>query len=76
MYNVACGERTSLNELWKMVNEIAGTNIEPLYREGREGDIKDSLAEIDKIITLLCYSNLVYLKKGLDTIISNQPIRL
>lgn len=65
VYNVACGERTSLNELWKMVNEIEGTNIEPLYREGREGDIKDSLAEIFKSQNLLNYLNLVNLKKGI-----------
>ena len=65
VYNVACGERTSLNELWKMVNEIAGTSIVPFYRDGREGDIRDSLAEIKKAQNELNYNNLINLKEGM-----------
>jgi len=65
VYNVACGERTSLNELWKMVNEIVGTNIEPLYRDGRGGDIKDSLAEISSAQFFLGYNLSIDLIKGL-----------
>ena len=65
VYNVACGERTSLIELWKMVNEIAGTNMESFYRDGRAGDIQDSLAEIKKAKTKIGYNPNILLKKGM-----------
>lgn len=55
IYNVACGERISLNNLWKMINKLNGTDIEPMYRTSRIGDIKDSLADISKAQELLNY---------------------
>src|SRR5207247_7500771 len=33
--NVACGTRTSLKELLRVMNRIAGTTIEPIYKEAR-----------------------------------------
>ena len=44
--NVACGERTSLNQLLRHIGELAGTRIEPQYLEARAGDVRDSLADI------------------------------
>lgn len=55
IYNVACGERISLNNLWKMINKLNGTDIEPIYRTSRIGDIRDSLADISKAKELLNY---------------------
>ena len=48
-FNVACGKRYTLNELVGMLNEILGTDIRPEYTEERAGDIKHSLADINKI---------------------------
>ena len=38
--NVACGGRISLNELLRVMNTIVGTDIEPIYKEARAGDVR------------------------------------
>jgi len=63
--NVACGTRTSLKELLRVMNRIAGTTIEPIYKEARAGDVKDSQADISKAQTLLGYAPIVALEEGL-----------
>ena len=65
VYNIACGERTSLNDLWATVNSIGGKNIKPIYGENRIGDIKDSLASIEKSALLLDYKPLYSVNEGL-----------
>ena len=63
--NVACGTRISLNELLRTMNKIVGTDIEPIYKEARAGDVRDSQADITKARTLLGYTPLVGLEEGL-----------
>ena len=63
--NVATGRRVSLNELLRTMNRIVGTNIEAVYREPREGDVRDSQADISKARRLLGYTPLVNLEDGL-----------
>ena len=46
VYNIASGKRTSLNELSRLVKEITGSEIDPVYSEARAGDIRDSVADI------------------------------
>lgn len=65
VFNIACGERTSLNQLWQYINKIANKSIEPLYRESRIGDIQDSLANIDKASKLLGYKPKYAIFEGL-----------
>jgi len=71
VYNVANGERTSLNQLYKIIRELAGKydkeilNIEPLYGPVRAGDIAHSLASIEKAKKLLGYSPVLNVEKGL-----------
>ena len=45
-YNVAVGERVSVNDLFKAIQQFVGTKAKAVYKEEREGDIKDSLADI------------------------------
>lgn len=71
VYNIACGERISLNDLWATVNAISGKNIKPIYGNERIGDIKDSLASIEKSALLLNYKPLYSVKEGLSIIINN-----
>ena len=54
--NVAFGERTTLNEVWKHICDIAKLEISPSYKEERKGDVKHSLANIDKAIELIGYA--------------------
>jgi nucleoside-diphosphate-sugar epimerase len=63
--NVACGERTSLNQLLKYVAELAGTHIEPDHRAPRAGDVRDSLADIRAARDLLGYEPAVDVREGL-----------
>jgi UDP-N-acetylglucosamine 4-epimerase len=64
--NIAYGERTTLNQLWRNISQIAGLDIDPLYREERVGDIKHSLADIHKANKLIGYVPLVSVQQGLQ----------
>src|SRR3989344_1161935 len=63
--NIACGYEISLNELVERINTILGTNIKPIYKEERTGDIKHSLADISKAKKLLTYEPIVDFDLGL-----------
>ncbi len=63
--NIACGERISLNQLLKIVAELAGTKLDPEYRERRAGDVKDSLADIHAAAGVLGYKPTVDVREGL-----------
>jgi len=63
--NIACGESYTLLELVKMLNEILGKNIEPRFAPERTGDVKHSLAGIEKAKELLGYEVKVDFKEGL-----------
>jgi UDP-N-acetylglucosamine/UDP-N-acetylgalactosamine 4-epimerase len=65
VYNVACGDRTSLNTLWRLINSILNVDIPATYRNPRNGDISDSLANIEKIKQYLNYEPTVRLESGL-----------
>jgi len=66
IYNVACGDRTTLNELWQMIKSITGTKADAKYGPSRIGDIPHSLAEIRKIKTNLAYHVSFDVNKGLE----------
>lgn len=70
VYNVAVGERVSINELFKLITELAGIDIKPVHRETRAGDIRDSLADISKSKKMLGYEPSVYFKDGLEQTIN------
>ena len=65
VYNVACGQRISLNELWSAIKEISGQHMEANYGDARKGDVRDSLADISKARNLLGYEPSVSWKEGL-----------
>lgn len=48
VFNIACGNRTSLNEMLEMLGELTGGMIEPIYDEARVGDVPHSQADISK----------------------------
>ncbi len=68
VYNVAVGERTSLNEIIVLLNDITKKNIVANYGPERIGDVKHSLADISKIETDLKYNNLISFKTGLNKV--------
>ena len=65
-FNIGCGERHSLLELVKYLNEIHGKSIEPILSEPRKGDVKHSLADITSAKSILGYQPKVTFEKGLS----------
>jgi UDP-N-acetylglucosamine/UDP-N-acetyl-alpha-D-glucosaminouronate 4-epimerase len=65
VFNIACGERISVNYLWKSLKDAAHKDIEPIYGPSRQGDVRDSLADISKAEKLLGYQPQFTVKEGL-----------
>jgi nucleoside-diphosphate-sugar epimerase len=63
--NVATGGRISLNQLFRSIRGLVGTKIEPLYAAARQGDVRDSQADIQKAGRLLGYAPTVSFDDGL-----------
>ncbi|MFB3880146.1 MAG: SDR family oxidoreductase [Armatimonadota bacterium] len=63
--NIACGARTSLNDLVRVLERITGAAVEPIYEKARPGDVKHSLADITKAQRLLGYRPSISLEEGL-----------
>lgn len=66
VYNVACGERTTLNELWQNIKSVTNCKVDAIHGPNRSGDIPHSLASIEKAKNFLGYSGKVKLKEGLE----------
>ncbi|MDQ6609973.1 MAG: LPS biosynthesis protein WbpP, partial [Bacteroidota bacterium] len=64
-YNIACGEQTSLNDLFESLKSIAGSDLAPIYGPERRGDVKHSLADISKAKALLEFNPAITIKQGL-----------
>ena len=75
VYNVAVGERTTLKDLYRMLQEVLRPlcpNLQdrkPVYREFRTGDVRHSLADIGKAKRILGYSPTHRIEEGLQTAI-------
>lgn len=66
VYNVACGEQNTINQLFDTLKSIAqNPNIQAIHRTDREGDVKHSLADISKAKKLLNYNPHISLAQGL-----------
>lgn len=65
VFNVAFGERISLNTLWSDLQAISETKIDAVYGPPRRGDVRDSLANIDKAKRLLGYDPRFSVRNGL-----------
>jgi UDP-N-acetylglucosamine/UDP-N-acetylgalactosamine 4-epimerase len=63
--NIAYGERTTLNELWNNICKLADLEMTPVYRDERKGDVKHSLANIEKASQLLKYKPEFSVSQGL-----------
>jgi UDP-glucose 4-epimerase len=63
--NIACGARTSLNQLLALIGELTGSSLKADYRERRAGDVRDSLADIGAARALFGYEPVVDVRDGL-----------
>ncbi len=65
VYNVGSGSSTSINNLTSMISKILDKNIMPVHEPAHSGDVKDSLASIEKA-GLFGYQPKYSLEKGLE----------
>lgn len=65
--NVGVGEQFTLNRTIALLNKIFGKEVKPAYGPPREGDVKDSLADISLARKLLGYNPQVRYEDGLRT---------
>lgn len=65
VYNVAYGERISLNTLWASLQKASNVNLAANYGPPRIGDVRDSLADIDKAKKRLGYHPKFSVQDGL-----------
>jgi len=65
VYNVAVGEKFSVNYLFNLVKQHLNSNFEATYREPRAGDIRNSLADISLASELLGYKPTKNFEDGL-----------
>jgi nucleoside-diphosphate-sugar epimerase len=65
VFNVACGDRITVNSMLQQINKITGKDITPIYAEPRAGDIKHSQADITRAKEHLGYQPTVSFEEGL-----------
>lgn len=63
--NVAGGKRTSLNALFSAIRAQTGVRLEPIHEPPRVGDVRHSLAALDRARDLLGFEPAVHLDEGL-----------
>ncbi|MSR36376.1 MAG: SDR family oxidoreductase [Gemmatimonadetes bacterium] len=67
VFNVGAGERTSVNQLWAMVQTVVGSRVTAVHGPARPGDVRDSLADLTRIRDAMGYEARVGLEEGLRT---------
>ncbi|MDP3420862.1 MAG: LPS biosynthesis protein WbpP, partial [Thiobacillus sp.] len=71
VYNVAVGDRTTLNQLFEAIRSLLApkfphlAGFKPVYRDFRAGDVRHSLADISKAQTRLGYAPTHRIGEGL-----------
>ncbi len=70
IFNVGYGESITINNLFKLISGLLGINSEPIYGEGRNGDIRHSLSDITRAREFLGYRPQYTIRAGIDKLIS------
>jgi UDP-glucose 4-epimerase len=76
-FNIGCGTRTSLNMLVGEMCAILNIQCSPLYEPGRQGDVRHSVASVEKARNIMGYSPKVSLSEGLKRVLDwyrNHPV--
>ncbi|HEY0221700.1 MAG TPA: NAD-dependent epimerase/dehydratase family protein [Lactovum miscens] len=71
VYNVGTGTQITLNDLISAIEKISGRLIKKKYEPAREGDIRDSVSQIDKLIQI-GYKAKFTLTSGLEKYLENE----
>ena len=65
VFNLATGHGVTLNELFRRLAEIIGTDIEPVYEQGRPGEVRHSQADVGRAREALGFEPAVSIEEGL-----------
>jgi len=65
VFNVACGDRITVNSMLQQINKITGKDIAPIYADPRPGDIEHSQADITRAKEHLGYQPKISFEEGL-----------
>jgi len=65
VFNIACGQTSSLNQLVAWLNQLLGTDLSPIYEAPRPADIRHSYASIRKAEAMLDYRPTLEVQEGL-----------
>src|SRR5438552_8695664 len=65
VFNVACGDRITVNSMLQQINKITGKDITPIYADPRPGDIEHSQADITRAKEHLGYQPKISFEEGL-----------
>ena len=71
VYNIACGQRVTLNALIGELRDLLGSDVEPEYRPDRRADVRHSLADLSRARQELGFEPLVGLCEGLQRTIEH-----
>jgi len=75
VYNVAVGDRSSLNQLYNYLRDQLSfkfpllRGVDPIYRDFRSGDVRHSLADIGKAVDMLGYKPSHRIYQGLEQVL-------
>ncbi len=64
--NIACGTAVTLNRIIRTINDILGKNIKPVYTNPRPGDVRHSLADIQKAYQIIGFKPKTSFEQGLN----------
>jgi nucleoside-diphosphate-sugar epimerase len=76
VYNVACGQAVTLNQLFAELRELVDSDLEPVYAPPRAGDVRHSLADLTRTRQDLGYEPSVELREGLSRSVKDFRDRL
>ncbi len=71
VFNIACGSRVTLNQLYRELAGLLKTKIHPTYTDPRPGDVKHSLADIQLATDLLNYQPRFSIRQGLEKTVAH-----
>jgi Nucleoside-diphosphate-sugar epimerases len=64
--NIASGEQITVNELVAQLNSVLNTEIKPVYDDPRPGDVRHSVADLERARAAFGYEPEVGVRKGLE----------
>jgi len=66
VFNIGTGQRTSLNRTLELLRQVSGKNVTAKHEPAREGDIRDSQADIRRARECFCDEPTVMFQEGLE----------